>query len=573
MRRALLAATMMSMLPQLACDGQIGTPGSSPAPTDGSGPTPPGTGPGDPGPGDPGPGAAPEETPSPAPRLFRLTHTQWDRAVRELLQLTDAEPTYVENLPNDPAQGGFIFDNNALSLSVDSTLWGAYQRTATRLAEDATATGARLGRLVPASTDADDVRARRFIEAFGLRAHRRPLTTAEVDEYFAVYTAGRTLYPDMAPLDAGIRLTIEAFLQSPLFVYRVEQTDAVASGVIPLDGFEIAARLSFFLWNSMPDDALLTAAGSGALTTAAQIQSQATRMLADSRAEDVVASFHDALLLVGRYGSIEPSAAFFPDAPDDLSSLVDRENDLFVRAMFREDRGWRDMLTTTETFVNDDLAQLYGLSGDFGDQFVRATLPANERRGLFTHIGFLAANATSVNPDPIHRGVFLSIHIACNLVAAPPDDLPPLPATNGRTNRETVAMHTEAPGSNCAACHTTLINPFGWPFESFDAIGQYRTEDNGYPVETSATMSIQGQMVSVDNALDMADTLASSDAVHECYAEHWVEYALGRPLAEEDAGLVDALKTVSLGGGSVKALLARLVQSPAFLARSTEELQ
>ena len=557
---------MLSALSLFACEGRIGTPANAPG-NPGNDPNSPNDS------NNPGPTQPAAEVPAPAPRIFRLTHSQWERSVRALLQLDADAPSYVENLRIDPNQAGFIFDNNSGALAVDSSLWTGYQRAASRLAEDVTTSANALARLVPDSTDADDVRARRFIESFGLRAHRRPLTTAEVDEYFAVYTAGRDLFPEQTPFEAGIRLTLDAFLQSPRFVYRIESSRTAADGVVPLDGFEIAARMSFFLWNSMPDDSLLSAAQAGELTTSAQLQAQAERMLADPRAEDVVARYHDALLVVDRYNSIAPSPAFFPDAPDNLATLMDIENDLFIRAMYREGRSWSDVLTTNRTYVNADTATLYGLTGNFGPEFEAVDLDPEQRRGIFTQLGFLAANATSVNPDPIHRGVFLSERIACNSIAAPPNDIPPLPPAAGRTNRETVEAHTEVPGTNCAVCHTTLINPFGFPFEGFDALGQVRTEDNGQPIDSTSTVYIQGDTFGVADALALADTLANSKAVHDCYAKHWVEYALGRPLVKADDGLVYALQDLSANGGSIRSLLARIVQSPAFLARSTEELQ
>ncbi|MEM7676695.1 MAG: DUF1592 domain-containing protein, partial [Myxococcota bacterium] len=430
----------------------------------------------------------------------------------------------------------------------------------------------RLARIVPSSSDDDDTRARRFIEAFGLRAHRRPLDSAEVDSYMAVFTAGKTLFPPMSAFESGIRLTLEAFLQSPNFVYRIERSDIADDRGIPLDDYEIASRISYFLWNSMPDETLLTAANEGRLHSVEDVRAQAARMLADPKAQDVVARFHDALLMVDKYQSVAPSSAFFSDIPDDLPALIDRENDLFIRMMFEEDGSWKDILTSSETFVNEDLARIYGLQENFGPQFERVTLDAEQRRGLFTQLGFLMANATSVNPDPIHRGVFLTERIACNPVAAPPEDIPPLPAVEGRTNRETVEAHTEVPGSSCSGCHSLLINPFGWPFEGYDAMGAVRTEDNGLPIDSTASIFIKGEMYNVANAVELADTLSASKSVHECYAKHWIEYAMGRPLIDEDKGLIEAIQRLSTENGSVKSLLARIVESPAFLARSTQEL-
>jgi hypothetical protein len=375
-----------------------------------------------------------------------------------------------------------------------------------------------------------------------------------------------------APFVSGIRLMIQAMLVSPRFIYRVEQSDTAQDGVVPLDSFEIASRLSYFLWNTMPDDALFEAARRGELTDPEVVRRHAERMLEDPRAEATAERYHEILLDMGRYDTIAPDAGDFPNLPDDLPDLAREETLLVLRDAFASDQGWTHLLTTTETFVNGDLAPLYDLQGSFGESFERVSLPSAERRGLFTQIGFLASHATAFQPDPIHRGVFLTERIACNALGAPPADLPPLPPPEGRTNRQVVADHTERPGTVCASCHSTLINPFGFAYENYDAAGQLRSIDNGQPVETQAEVLIGGARRPVSGAIELADELARSDAVHACYAEHWVEFAFGRETAEEDAGLIQRLARTSREGGSIRDLLAELVTSPAFLNRSAEEL-
>jgi hypothetical protein len=514
------------------------------------------------------------EGPVPATRFPRLTHLQWENTARDLLRLDG--PTGVRDaLREDPRRGGFLFDNDVERLDVDEALWQGYERAAAALAERVVSSPALLAAILPPAVagEGDRARAERFVREFGRRAHRRPLEAADLVAYMDVYDAAAALDPDRPAFEAGIRLLIEAFLQSPYFLYRLELSGHAQGGTIPLDGYERASRLSYLLWNTMPDDALLDAAAAGTVNSEEGLLAEAERMLDDPRAEDTLLRFHALLLEVDKFASIAPSRAFFPDVPDHLAALALRENELFLRHVLGAyDGGWHDLLTLPETFVNADLARIYGLTGTYGDDFEHASLDASQRRGLFTQVGFLATNASSALPDPIHRGVFLAERISCIHIAAPPNDLPPLPAAEGRTNREVVESHTEQPGTPCASCHTGIINPYGFPFESFDAVGAWQTHDNGYPVDTSASPLIGTDTVAVRGALDLVDRMAEHRAVHECYIQHWVEYAFGRSSADGDRALVGRLGELSLDRASVRRVLAELVASPAFTTRSTEEL-
>ena len=296
-------------------------------------------------------------------------------------------------------------------------------------------------------------------------------------------------------------------------------------------------------------------------------------MLESPRAQAVVERFHHQLLRVDRFASADPSEAFYPDAPDDLGMLAIEEHDRFVQhTVFEQDGSWRDLLTSTETFVNAELATLYGLPGTFGADFTRVDLDPAERRGLFTQIGFLVANSTSANPDPIHRGVFLAKHIVCHPISAPPDNIPPIPAPDEtQTNREAIEALTEVEGSECVACHSTLINPFGFPFESYDSTGAFRTIDNDKPVDPTASPLLSTGAVPVTGAVELADALADDAKVHACYAEHWLEFAMARPHTDVDEPLTDRLAQGSLEDLSVKELLIELAVSRPFLTRSAVE--
>jgi hypothetical protein len=510
--------------------------------------------------------------PAPSTRAARLTHAQWENSVRDLFGLEGAT-SFSSLLRSDPVQKGFMFDNDGSTMAVDDALWGGYEQAAADVAEFVVSDATRLEAIAPAAGNPSE-RAARLIAELGLRAHRRPLTPEEAGEYSALFAMASALYTDLSGFEAGARLLIEAMLQSPHFLYRIETSATATGGVIPLGSYEVASRLSYTLWNTMPDAALFEAAASDRLRDPAEVSAQALRMLDDPRAERVVAHFHDQLFEVERYAGIRPSAALHPDVSAAFGEHAANESRHFVREIVFGQRGnYADLLTSSETFVNDELAAVYGVQGDFGSEFEKVQLDPAERQGLFTQIGFLALNATSANPDPIHRGVFLARRIDCTELAAPPANIPPLPAAQGRTNRETVQAHTEAPGSQCAMCHASIINPLGFPFENFDAIGRHRTTDNGHPIDTSSDAWTGSMRVAVRDGVELTQALARSRAVHDCYARHWLEFAYGRPRAAHDASLIAALGARSLNEGlSIPDLVVALVTTPAFLNRSTQEL-
>ncbi|HTV25294.1 MAG TPA: DUF1592 domain-containing protein [Polyangiaceae bacterium] len=509
--------------------------------------------------------------PAPSGRFARLTHSQWENSVRDLLRL-DATSGLSSTFPSDARTAGFLFDNHELSLEVDQVLAGAYASAAESLAARVTSDATLLARLVPPDAGSEPERVRAFIAAFGERAFRRPLESSEVDAFASLFELGKSSYDDATGFGAGIRMLIEAFLRSPFFLYRVESSTQASGATIPLSGYELAQRLSFTFTNSIPDDALLEAASSGQLTRPGDVRRQALRLLSSPSARRAIVGFHDQLLDFDKFESINPSARAFPDLPDSFSDDVITSSNLFIEDLVMAQGGsFRDLMTSNQAFVNDDLARVYGVSGNFGSNFVKVSLPEDERRGIFNQIGFLAANSTSINPDPIHRGVFIATRVLCLGIAAPPDGVPPLPPIVNGTNRQIVENHTQT-SPVCQACHATAINPFGFPFENYDASGAYRTTDNGEPVDASSTPLIDGERVDIDNAVELAEALGQSRQAHECFASHLLEYAFGREKERVDEPLVDALTDASLGGAPIVELLVRIAESPAFMTRSAEEL-
>ncbi len=537
-----------------------------------------GTGAEEGGSGDDGPGvddAGPaDELPAPSTRLFRLTHEQWENTIQDLFYLP--EPTgFAVDFRTDPSVGGFVFDNNAATLEVDQALWQSYQRAAVQVGELVTSDPALLAALLPPDGGDPTARAQQFVQEFGARAYRRPLEAAELTELTALFETAPPLYTDLEPFAAGVRLAIETVLQSPHFIYRVEISNDVAGGVIPLGEYELAQRLSYFLWNSMPDDELFDAAADASLADADGLADQARRMLDDVRARSVVEHFHDQVFEVERFQNAAPAPAFYEDVPANLGDLATEEHHRFIEdVVFERGGGIAELLTSNETFVNDEVARIYGIEGDFGPEFTRATVDANERGGLLTQLGFLVANSTTANSDPIHRGVFVAKRLACMKIAAPPDGVPPVPPAEGRSNRQTVEDHTEQPGTSCVGCHITIINPFGFAFEHYDALGAYRLEDNTHPVDASATVPLGDDGVAINGAVELSQALAASPVVHACYLQHWVEFAFGRAVAPADAAFTSRVGEASQAGDMpVRDLLTEIVTSNAFRSRATEELQ
>lgn len=513
-------------------------------------------------------GAVPGSQAAQQSRFPRLSHAQWENTVRDLLYL-DTAPGLSASFTGDPLSG--YFDNNESVLQVTPGLWGDYQKAAEELSAMLTADPAKLAKLF--SSDASvpvDARARAFIESFGLRAYRRPLSSAEIDQYAALFTKAKDVLTDNTPEIAGVTLVLQAFLQSPHFVYRVELADKPrADGLIPLGGYEVATKLSYLLWNTMPDDELLAAAKAGELSTKEGVRAYAAAMLADARAHEAVSAFHAQLYDYKKYLDLYKDPAVFPNFTPDMGEDMKREVELFVDdIVFEKGGGLVDILTSRTAFVNNRLAPMYGLdASSFSAEHTKVELNAKERSGFLTRVGFLAANGTARLPDSIHRGVFINLRVLCSKLPPPPNNVPPLPAISGKTNREIVSAHT-GKGTCGESCHGVLINPIGFAFENYDAIGAYRTMDNGFPVDSADQYTLGGEVKSYADAIELSQVIAESTEAHRCYAKRWLEFAYGRSAAAGDDALIDKIGGASRGGASVRDIILDLVESDAFLTRA-----
>lgn len=511
--------------------------------------------------------AACSNSSGPAPvavdRFPRLTHAQWEATVQDLFALP-APPGLSGSFTPDPPIGRF--DNNIARLNTGSGLWQDYQRAAEQIAERVVRDPAALARIVPDRATADG---RAIVTALGLHAFRRPLTDAEVDRYAALYATGATHFPQHDPVTAGVRIAIQTLLQSPYFLYRAELADTAKGGVIALTGYEVAARLSYMLWNTMPDDALLAAAGAGELDTAAGVRAQATRLLADPRAAAQLRRFHGQAFHTADYRDLDKSPIAFPTWRREVGSMMEEEVLRFLDDVVGSGGGVADMLTSTRAFVNADLARIYGLTGSFDASYQQVELDPATRAGLLTRAGFLAKNASLAEPDPIHRGVFVNLSIICRPINAVPN-IPTDLVRTGNTNRERVTSITGL-GTCGERCHHTIINPIGFAFERFDAIGAVRADDGGFPIDTKATyMFADGRTITYDDAVGLSRELAAAPELHACYVANLLELALGREVVEADReAVVDPLAARSLAERlPIVELILDIVSSDAFRTRT-----
>jgi hypothetical protein len=481
-------------------------------------------------------------------RMLRLTNDQWENSVRDILRL--AAPTGVSQDFVHAVTGTTDFDNNERVVFVDNASWNDFQLAAETVADQVTATDAALQKVV-ATTDPAT-----FIRTFGRRAFRRDLTADEVTAYQAIYDQG-ALVTDGAQTSftKGAGFVISTMLQSPYFLYRSELGDEGA----PLSGFEMAAKLSLWLRDTTPSDAMLDAASSFATPDGAA--TQATQMLEDANAMAVMRKLHGTLYKFALFDSIaKTGVAGYTEA---LNAELKEASFLFFDRVFKESLGVRDILTSTVGFAGPAMATLYGLQVS-GSGVSQVSLP--DRVGYFSQVPFLTLWARNNVPDSIHRGARLNLDTLCADPGFPNQTLPAIPAAeDNQTNRMVITDLT----SGCAeVCHGQIINPIGFAFENFDGLGRPRDTDNGQPVDTSGVYPFEEGDLAFAGAPELMQSMAAGAQAHQCWAKKMASYALERDLVEADRPLVQALGAVSqASGSSLKQVMLALAENDAFRTR------
>jgi hypothetical protein len=568
------------------CSGQIGSrdpaarPPGSAQPGDPSNPgnpsAPGGSGtPGTPGsPGTPGTGNPGTSTPSgpaepgTAP-LRRLTVKEYTNTVRDLLGTPD------------PARGSLSVDQDTAGFTVGGPVSTVID--ASRLLDSAdslsTAATMKIASMLPcpnvaANPAAESACAKDFIQKFGRRAFRRPLDADEVGDLMAVYTSHRdpaigSSFPD------AMRSVVAAMLSSPFFLYRAELGSAKPlrdGAFVRFNPWEVASRLSYSLWATMPDDALFAEAEAGRLSTPAQIEEQARRMLKDPRIQDTIADFHRQWLEIDTFETEPPKDAKFKEYTPQLVSAMMAETRAFVNDLFvgpQATGSLEKFFTSTTTTVDPALAKLYGVNmTGTGPQTVM--LNPKERAGILTQAGYIAMHSDLAESHPVRRGAAMMRRVFCTEITPPAnmdvgEAKPPAP---NLTTRERYADHALQP---CATCHR-LTDPIGFAFENYDAIGAYRATEQGKTVDASGVMEFPSGAIKFQNAVELSKQLPQVKEVQTCMATQWLRYMLRRnEFGGDQASLQLAADALGKSSNDMREMLVALITSRAFTHRTPSQ--
>jgi len=409
--------------------------------------------------------------------------------------------------------------------------------------------------------------ARTIVSALAGRAWRRPIAGDELDRLMELFTLGAD---DGLEFEAALSLPLKGVLLSPHFTFMVELAeDPAAPTDAPLSDYEIATRLSYFVWASMPDDALFAAAAAGELQTDDGIITQVRRMLADPRADALAENLAGQWLFVRNIDNHTPANWIYPEFDEPLRQAMKAEMSLFFGTFLSEDRPITELLTATDTFVNDRLADHYGLPRPGTDHLTRVDLTGTQRGGLLTQGGLLMVTSAPARTSPVKRGAWVLKQLLC---AEPP---PPPPGVEGldqaavdggaQTIRDILEQHRADPA--CAGCHD-LIDPIGFGLENFDGIGGWRDTDAGFPIDATSELT---DGTPIDGAHSLAQALAVDFRFIPCALHQLMTYGLGRGLTKDDRPALDEIESQWTEQGlTVGAAVELIALSRAFRFRAGE---
>jgi mono/diheme cytochrome c family protein len=421
----------------------------------------------------------------------------------------------------------------------------------------------------PASARDEVPCATRIFSTLARLAYRRPVTQADVESLMAFYREGRK----EVDFESGIQRGIRGMLVSPQFLFRVERDPlgVARDTAYRVSELELASRLSFLLWSSIPDDELLDLAVRGALKQPAVLEQQVRRMLADPRARALVHDFAGQWLYLRNLSAARPNAELFPDFDEGLRQAFRRQTELFFESILREDRSVLDLLSSNYTFLNERLAKHYGVPNVYGSHFRRVTLNSEKLRGgLVGHGSILTVTAYPNRTSPVNRGKWILENFLGTPPPPPPPDVPQLPEnTEGRvaSMRERMEQHRANPA--CASCHS-IMDPLGLALEQFDAVGRWRTvSEAGDPIDASGTLP---DGTPFDGAADLTRALLGrSDLFVTTITEKLLTYALGRGLEYYDMPAIRSIsRQVADADHRFSALVIGVVKSRPFQMRSSQ---
>jgi mono/diheme cytochrome c family protein len=411
----------------------------------------------------------------------------------------------------------------------------------------------------PANARAETACAKQILSTVARRAYRQPVADADLQRIMSFFESGR----ETGGFETGIRTALQRILASPQFIFRIER-DSTPGAVRRISDFELASRLSFFLWSTIPDDRLLQLAGAGSLSKPAVLEGEVRRMLSDPRSHALVDNFAGQWLRIRNLRNVSPNSDLYPDFDDNLRQSFRRETELLFDSIVREDRNVLDLMTADYTFVNERLARHYGIPGIYGSQFRRVPVTDPARRGLLGQGSFLAVTSHAERTSPVLRGKWILENILGLPVPPPPPNVPPLKErVNGekpRTMRDQMAEHRASPV--CASCHK-VMDSIGFALENFDAVGAWRAQDADAPVDASGDLA---DGTHVNGVVELREALLKKpDLFVGTMTEKLMTYALGRGIDYRDMPAVRTIvKDAGRNGYKFSSLVMGVVRSLPF---------
>ena len=382
--------------------------------------------------------------------------------------------------------------------------------------------------------------AREILSTLVRKAYRRPATVSELDDVIGFYAREREKGNDF---DSGIQTALVYMLVSPQFLFRFERdpADSEPGSIYRISDLDMASRLSFFIWSSIPDDELLDLAIDGRLQEPVVLEQQVRRMLADERAGALGTNFAGQWLYLRNVESTTPDDDIFPDFDDNLRKSLQRETELLFESIAREDRPIPELLTADYTFVNERLARHYNIPNVYGDQFRRVTIEDEYRKGLLGQGSIMLINSYANRTSPVTRGKYILTTILGTPPPAPPPNVPPLdeaPAVP-MTMRQRMEQHRGNPA--CSGCHS-LMDPIGLALENFDGIGRWRMEDDSVPIDSSGIIHVFRDFGPINGPVELREAILDrSEQFVQTATEMLLTYALGRGLEAQDMPIVRSI--------------------------------
>lgn len=493
----------------------------------------------------------------------RLSHEEWENSVKDVF-LMNEKPGLASRFAADG--DSTLFKNDSDINKISSNLTKNYRESSEEVAKRVASDGDLMKKLIPSNAPAGDTkeRALAILTPIATRAYRRPLTEPEINGLSALFMKGKE-FTGRGSFDAGgVEVLATALLQSPQFLYHPELGEKEGE-FAKLAPYEVASRLSYALWKSIPDQALLKSAAEGKLETEEGIEAEIERMMKDPRTTETIRYFVNELFETKKFVGIKKDSKMYPKFPNDLGDTLKREAELFIDdVVIKNNGGMTKLLTASYAFVNDKTAPLYDIALPGTMELTKVELDPKKRAGLITQLGWLSYNASDTRTSAIHRGFYVLSRLAC-------DTLPPMFGGESKnevefkTRRDELSFKT---GTCGGACHNSFINPPAFALEAYDASGMFRATENGNPINTTGVYGVKGKRdapTAFNDAVELMQGISSRITTHECVVQRSIELLYNRRVNEADATIVARLGEESRKGLGIKAIFKQLISDTALL--------